>query len=63
MPEDFSLNSADDFGDGRIIPTTSVDQYAATLAKWFGLSTNEIDAVFPNLSRFNRRDLGFMRPS
>lgn len=63
MPEDFTLNSADDFGDGRIIPTTSVDQYAATLAKWFGLSMNEINAVFPNLSRFNTSDLGFMMPS
>ena len=63
MPEDFSLNSADDFGDGRIIPSTSVDQYAATLAKWFGLSINEVNAVFPNLSRFDNSDLGFMLPS
>ena len=63
MPEDFTLGSADDFGDGRIIPTTSVDQYAATLAKWFGLSVNEINAVFPNLSRFDSSDLGFMMPS
>lgn len=60
MPEDFTLNSSDDLGDGRIIPTTSVDQYAATLAKWFGLSTSEINAVFPNLSRFEHSDLGFM---
>lgn len=63
MPEDFTLNSADDFGDGRMIPTTSVDQYAATLAKWLGLSANEINAVFPNLSRFDHSDLGFMMPS
>ncbi len=60
MPADFTLDSTDDFGDGRIIPTTSVDQYAATLAKWFGLSINEINAVFPNLSRFENSDLGFM---
>lgn len=60
MPEDFTLDSKDDLGDGRIIPTTSVDQYAATLAKWFGLSVNEINAVFPNLSRFDKHDLGFM---
>jgi len=60
LPADINLDSADDFGDGRMIPTTSVDQYAATLAKWFGLSTNEINAVFPNLQRFDQSDLGFM---
>lgn len=60
MPEDFTIDSSDDLADGRIIPTTSVDQYAATLAKWFGLSSNEINAVFPNLSRFDNSDLGFM---
>jgi len=60
MPEDLSLDSVDDLGDGRIVPTTSVDQYAATLAKWFGLTENEIIAIFPNLSRFNESDLNFM---
>jgi len=60
MPEDLSLNSADDLGDGRMLPTTSVDQYAATLSRWFGLSENEINAVLPNLSRFNNHDIGFM---
>lgn len=60
LPADINLNSADDLGDGRMIPTTSVDQYAATLAKWFGLSVNEINALFPNLQRFNQNDLGFM---
>ncbi len=57
---DLSLNSNDDFGDGRMIPTTSADQYAATLARWYGLSDNELNAVFPNLSNFNNNDLGFM---
>ncbi len=53
-------NSPDAVEDGRIIPTTSVEQYAATLARWFGLDEAGIDAVFPNLGNFSRRDLGFM---
>ncbi|HKO95611.1 MAG TPA: DUF1501 domain-containing protein [Pyrinomonadaceae bacterium] len=48
---------------GRWIPTTSVEQYAATLATWYGLSTADLTAVFPLISRFATPDLGFMRPS
>lgn len=49
-----------DIGSGNMIPMISVDQYAATLAKWFGLSAGEITAVFPNLANFTTPDLGFM---
>ncbi|MDX1934448.1 MAG: DUF1501 domain-containing protein [Capsulimonadales bacterium] len=45
---------------GRILPKIAVDQYAGTLAKWFGLSSTEIAAVLPYLSRFSPDDLGFM---
>jgi uncharacterized protein (DUF1501 family) len=54
------MNGADDFGDGRIIPTTSTDQHAATLSKWFGVADGELNGVFPNLKNFATRDLGFM---
>ncbi len=47
---------------GRWIPTTSVDQYAATLAAWYGLAPADIPTVFPSLSRFSSQNLGFMGP-
>lgn len=58
MPS-LALGGADDFGAGRIIPTTSTDQYAATLSKWFGVADSDLDGIFPNLANFTNRDLGF----
>ena len=50
----------DDAGWGQIIPTTAVDQHAATLARWFGVSTGDLGDVLPNIGRFASSDLGFM---
>ena len=49
-----------DTGRGRWLPTTAVDQYGATLAKWFGLSDSQVRDVFPNIGNFGSSDLGFM---
>jgi len=54
------VNGPDDTDEGRWIPTTSVDEYSATLAKWFGVTPTDMATVFPNLSRFSTPDLGFM---
>jgi uncharacterized protein (DUF1501 family) len=45
---------------GRWLPTTSVDQYGATLARWFGVAPPDLGAVFANLGQFPTSDLGFM---
>ncbi|MQA18756.1 DUF1501 domain-containing protein [Rugamonas rivuli] len=49
-----------DVGSGSLLPTTSVDQYGATLASWFGLSATQLADVFPNIGNFSIRNLGFM---
>ncbi len=47
------LGSNDDAGNGILIPTTSVDQYAGSLATWLGVPANELATVMPNINRFN----------
>jgi uncharacterized protein (DUF1501 family) len=56
-PDDYDRGSG---ATGRWIPTLSIDEYCATLARWFGLGESELDTVFPNLNRFATRNLGFM---
>lgn len=56
-PDDYDRGSG---ATGRWIPTLSIDEYSATLARWFGLGDTELDTVFPNLNRFPNRNLGFM---
>jgi len=57
---DIALNTNEDLGSGRLLPTTSVDQYAATLARWFGVADGSLNTVTPNLANFTARNLGFM---
>ncbi len=59
MP-DLTINGGDDTGSGRWIPTTSVDEYSATLATWFGVSPTDLATVLPNIGRFAHPNLGFM---
>jgi len=46
--------------NGALIPTTSVDQYGATLARWFGVDVGGVNTIFPNLARFPAANLGFL---
>lgn len=57
-PDDVGENSRD-FA-GRLIPSTSVAQYSATLARWMGLSEQQLDVALPPLVNFAERDLGFL---
>jgi uncharacterized protein (DUF1501 family) len=53
-------NGADDVGQGRLLPSTSVDQYAATLGKWLGASDSDLLTLLPNLANYSVRNLGFV---
>ena len=55
-----TLGHSQDSGNGRLIPTTSVDQYAATFGRWFGLNNTELNDALPGLSGFSDTDLGFL---
>jgi len=54
------INGPDDVSGGRIIPTTSADQYAATLSRWFGIPDADLAMVAPSIDNFVQRDLGFL---
>jgi uncharacterized protein (DUF1501 family) len=57
---DLKIDGPDDSGYGRLIPTTSIEQYGATLARWFGVSETQLATIFPHLSRFSSTNLNFM---
>lgn len=54
------INGPDDVRRGRLIPSVSADQYAATLARWIGVPDADLGHVAPNLHNFAQRDLGFL---
>ena len=49
-----------DMVGAAVVPTTSVDQYAATIGKWFGASDADLATIFPNLQYFTPKYLGFL---
>jgi uncharacterized protein (DUF1501 family) len=55
-----AINGADDVGGGRMIPAVSSDQYAATLARWFGVPDADLAKIAPSIGNFAERDLGFL---
>lgn len=55
-------NGPDDVGQGRLLPSIAVDQYAATLASWFGVANGNMTTVLPNMGAYNQStwNLGFV---
>lgn len=55
-----AVNGPDDVGQGRLLPSTAVDEYAATFAGWFGVGDSDLPLVVPNIGRFANRRIGFV---
>jgi uncharacterized protein (DUF1501 family) len=55
-----AIGGAEDAGQGRLIPTTSTDEYAATLCRWFGADSTQMAGIMPNLGKFATPNLGFL---
>ena len=55
-----SIQTDDQVGQGRLLPSTGVDEFAATLARWFGCSASELPGILPNIGNFSNTNLGFV---
>jgi uncharacterized protein (DUF1501 family) len=55
-----STQTDDQVGQGRLLPSTAVDQFGATLAQWFGCAASELPGIFPNIGNFSSTNLGFV---
>jgi uncharacterized protein (DUF1501 family) len=55
-----ALNTDEDVGSGRLLPTAAVVQYASTLARWFGVPDSGLADALPYIANFSQRDLGFL---
>ncbi len=55
-----SIQTPDQVGQGRLLPSTSVDVFSATLARWFGCSTSELPGILPNIANFTVPPTGFV---
>lgn len=61
VPPVIADNGPDDVGQGRLIPTIGVDQYAATLANWFGVTgQTDLRTVLPNIGNYTTQNIGFI---
>ncbi len=59
-PPAIGNNTPDDVGQGRLLPSISVDQYAATMASWFGVSGSDMSTVLPNIGNYSQTNIGFL---
>jgi uncharacterized protein (DUF1501 family) len=55
-----SIQTPDQVGQGRLLPSTSVDEFSSTLARWFGCSVSELPGILPNIANFPTTSLGFV---
>jgi len=56
------VKGEDDTDQGRWIPSTSVDQFSAAMARWLGVAESELPTILPNINRFSSSDLGLFKP-